>query len=85
MVGRDFTYAEDRPGQDNQVAILSHRLWKRRFGGNPRIAGTTVSLNDRAFTVIGVLPPGTPWLNSADIFVPMVHRPTPIEAASSSP
>src|SRR6187401_397623 len=27
------------------------------------------------FTVIGVLPPGTPWLNSADIFVPMVHRP----------
>jgi hypothetical protein len=55
-----------------------HRLWKRRFGGNPRIAGTTVSLNDRAFAA-GVLPPGTPWLNSADISCRWFTAPTPIE------
>ena len=54
--GRVFTTKEDRPGQE-QVVVLSHRLWTRRFAGNPSIVGKTLRLNGRQYEVIGVMPP----------------------------
>ena len=54
--GRVFTGAEDAPGSD-RVAVLSHRLWTRRYGGNPSIVGREIRLNAQPFTVIGVMPP----------------------------
>ena len=39
LVGRTFTAAEDQPGSD-QVVVLSHRLWVRRFGGTPMLGRT---------------------------------------------
>jgi putative ABC transport system permease protein len=38
--------------------LLSYGLWQRRFGGNPSIVGTSLTLDSQAFTIIGVLPPG---------------------------
>ena len=55
--GRSFLPEEDRPG-GRAVAMISARLWKRRFSGNPEIAGTTVQLESTACTIIGVLPEG---------------------------
>ncbi len=55
-IGRDFFPDEDRPGHNN-VAILSHELWQRRFGGDPNILNQTIKLDDQPFTVIGVMPP----------------------------
>lgn len=56
MLGRDFHPSEDRlRGPD--VAILSDRLWKRRFAADPAIVGRQVRLDDNLFTVIGVMPP----------------------------
>jgi putative ABC transport system permease protein len=40
------------------VVVLSHSFWRRRFGGDPRILGTTVALGTQPFTVIGVAPEG---------------------------
>jgi putative ABC transport system permease protein len=54
-LGRGFLPEEDRPG-NNQVAILSHRVWLQRFGGENGITGRTVRLNDAPYTVVGVLP-----------------------------
>jgi putative ABC transport system permease protein len=54
-IGRSFLPEEDRPGS-NSVAILSHGLWMERFGGRPEVVGSKVTLNDRSFTVVGVLP-----------------------------
>jgi predicted permease len=54
--GRFFLDEEDRvPGRD-AVAVISHGLWQRRFGGNPQAVGSTISLNGTAFRVVGVAP-----------------------------
>ena len=56
-LGRDFDPADDRlNGPD--VAILSNGLWQRRFHGDGTIVGREVTLNDKLYTVIGVLPVG---------------------------
>jgi putative ABC transport system permease protein len=55
--GRTFTAEEDRPG-GNRVAVISDRLWKRRFGADPRILGQTISLSGKSYRVIGITAPG---------------------------
>src|SRR5262249_19222061 len=53
--GREFDPADDRPGGP-AVAILSDALWRRRFAADPTIVGRQIKLNDRPYTVIGVMP-----------------------------
>jgi putative ABC transport system permease protein len=55
--GRTFTVEEDSPG-GSHVAMLSHALWLRRFGGDPRIIGKTISLSGDPYEVIGIIGPG---------------------------
>jgi predicted permease len=77
-LGRTFTPEDAKPGHDD-VAILSHDLWRRRFGGAPDIIGRTLSLNGHGVTVIGVMPPGFQWFiqelsltgKPAQIWVPL--------------
>src|SRR5262249_56365503 len=52
---RNFLPDEDRPGQ-NRVAILSYAAWSERFGAGRDIAGKTITLDDKSYTVVGVLP-----------------------------
>jgi predicted permease len=56
-VGRLFSPAEDVPGTE-RVIMLSEALWRRRFGGDPRILGRTITLGEQPYTVIGIIPPG---------------------------
>jgi len=77
VVGRDFLPEEDQPGHDNNVLLLRNKFWKTHFNGDPQIVGKTVRLNDKSFQVVGVLPPGEPWLDAADVFIPFVHRANP--------
>ncbi len=53
-LGRTFLPGEDQPGR-NQVVILSHGLWQRRFGSNPRVVGKVLRLNGENCTVVGVM------------------------------
>lgn len=55
-MGRDFIPTDDLPGAA-RVAVLSHRLWQRRFGGDPAILGKTIVLDSQVYSVVGVLPP----------------------------
>ena len=70
IAGRVLGAGDDEPGRDANVAILSHRFWTRRFANDAGIVGRTMTLNGVAHQVIGILPPGTPFLDSADAFVP---------------
>jgi predicted permease len=74
MLGRTFTQQEDMPNGGN-VVIISYGLWQRRFGGDPRIIGSSLSLANESFTIIGVL--GRDFLSDpeADIWLPFQFQP----------
>jgi putative ABC transport system permease protein len=63
ILGRDFSYAEDRNGFANGVIILGNKFWRSRFNADLHIIGKTLRLNDKACTIVGVLPPGEPWID----------------------
>ena len=55
QVGRTFLNAEEQPGRD-QVVVLGHALWIRRFNGDPAIVGQMVLLDGKPVQVVGVMP-----------------------------
>jgi putative ABC transport system permease protein len=59
-LGRVFTADEDRPGS-NDVVVLSHGFWMRRYAGDPSIVGRTVRMDGRPTTIVGVMPPGADY------------------------
>ncbi len=56
QIGRAFLPEEERPGA-RLVALLSDGFWRSRFAADPQVVGRAINLNDRSYTVIGVMPP----------------------------
>ena len=78
-VGRPLAPADEASG--SQVAVLTHGLWMRRFGGNPAVVGTSVILNGAPYTVVGVMSPGFLFpFRDAEIAVPLLLRDDPRRA-----
>jgi putative ABC transport system permease protein len=79
ILGRTFRPEEDEVPQRDAVVVLSSGLWQRRFGGDPGVVGRAIRLNDRSYSVIGVLPE---WFrgitDEAELWVPL-HMETPAE------
>ncbi|HUB79845.1 MAG TPA: ABC transporter permease [Bryobacteraceae bacterium] len=69
-VGRTFDSYEDSAGGP-RVAIVSHALWSQRFGGNPGLAGSHISIEQRDYLVIGVLAAGFHQDPPADLWLPL--------------
>jgi putative ABC transport system permease protein len=59
-LGRTFVPEDDEP--HHHVVILSHRFWKERFAGDPKIIGRVITLDNSAYTVVGVMPAGFQYL-----------------------
>jgi putative ABC transport system permease protein len=76
LLGRDFQASDDRHRGPN-VAILSDRLWRRRFGADRAIVGKQVRLDDTLYTVIGVMPASFENVlnTSAEIWAPLQYDP----------
>lgn len=84
FIGRLFLPQEDQPGQP-VTAVLSYGFWKSKFGGNPNILNTTLTLNGKQATVVGVLVPGfslnhevmptVSGIDKGDIFMPLPLAP----------
>ncbi|MEJ2215502.1 MAG: ABC transporter permease [Gemmatimonadota bacterium] len=71
--GRAFLPQEDRRGAAAPVVILSHALWRDRFGGDPAMIDSTISLSGVPYTVVGIAPPGFRGLSTivrTDVWVP---------------
>jgi len=79
-IGRPFAPDENRDGQDD-VAVISHGLWQRRFGGDMGILARKVRLDNRVYRVIGVMPEGFQAPSDArgsdpvDVLAPLVVPP----------
>jgi putative ABC transport system permease protein len=69
VLGRAFVPEDDKP-ETISVAIISHGLWKRRFGSDPAIVGKQVQMSSRPITVIGVMPPGFEFPEQTQVWVP---------------
>jgi predicted permease len=94
QLGRAFSAEENEPGRDN-VVLLSHGLWRRRFGADPGIIGRTLSLSDRSYTVIGVMPPsfqfpmslfvikGVTFTQPAELWTPVTFSADRLKARAS--
>jgi len=57
IAGRTLAADDFQPGRD-QVTLITDRLWRREYAASPDIVGRTLSLDDRVYTLVGVLPPG---------------------------
>jgi putative ABC transport system permease protein len=67
-LGRTFVAEEVERGE--LVAVLSHTLWERRFGADPAIINQTITLDNRKFTVVGVMPPQFQYPPGVEIWQP---------------
>ena len=76
LLGRTFLPEEDTP-TGPRAALMSYETWQSRFGGDQRIVGRVVTLDDAPFTVVGVLPPGLKLGRTAAIGPPG----TPLDVA----
>src|SRR6266571_5124742 len=70
LLGRTFRAEEDKAGA-GPVAILSDGLWNRKFGSAQDVLGENITLNGKAYTIIGVAPGHITGLSNTDIFVPI--------------
>ncbi len=85
MLGRAYTAEEDVPDAP-RVAVLSHALWQRRFGGDPAVIGRTVQIEGEAREIIGVMPPGFDYPDDIDLWLPARLDPeNPITGSFSFP
>jgi predicted permease len=68
-LGRGFAAADEQAGHP-AIAILSHALWQRRFGADPSVVGKQVILDEKIYTVTGVMPAGFQYPKLIDVWVP---------------
>jgi predicted permease len=83
LLGRLLTPEDDRP--DNAITVISYGYWQRRFGGDRSVVGSTVRLNGKPFTIVGVTPAeffGVTVGGSNDITVPLRSNDRPGSGAS---
>jgi putative ABC transport system permease protein len=70
-LGRPFTADEDRRGGDTLVAVISDRLWRRRFAADPGAVGRSIELDGVRRRILGVMPAGFDFPGESDIWVPI--------------
>jgi putative ABC transport system permease protein len=68
--GRVFTNEEDKPG-GTPVVVLSYPLWQRRFGGQTSILNQAITLNNKSYTVIGIMPESYLYPSRVEMWVPV--------------
>ncbi len=79
-IGRAFTAEEDASAR-RDVVLLSDKLWRARYGGNPGVVGGTVRLNGVIHTIVGVMPRGFSHPYQSDVWAPLRYREDPANTA----
>ena len=82
LAGRTFAPGED-DAKAPRVAVISEKLWRRRFGADPGVLGRSLTLNGNPYTLVGILRQGVQLPGAADVWVPFVFEPDDIKARGS--
>ncbi|HUL74878.1 MAG TPA: ABC transporter permease [Vicinamibacterales bacterium] len=82
-LGRTFVPSDDVLGAE-PVLILSHAFWQKQFGGDANVVGKVVQMNDRAHTIVGVLPAIGQYPNDNDVYMPTSACPFRADAEPDS-
>jgi putative ABC transport system permease protein len=69
LLGRTFIESDDDEGAE-AVLVLGHAYWQTKFGADRNIVGQVFEMNNRAHTVVGVLPPVPHYPNEVDVYMP---------------
>jgi predicted permease len=69
-LGRAFAPGEDEPGV-GPVVLISADLWQRKFGAAPDVLGKSLTLDDKSYTIVGVLPASFTLYRGAEVYVPI--------------
>ena len=70
LLGHTFTIGEEQPNSDT-VAILSYALWQQTFGGSTDVVGSTITLDDRSYRIVGVMRNDFAWPRTAALWIPL--------------
>ena len=73
-LGRAFSAPEEQPGAD-QVAVVSYGFWQQRFAGDAGLLGKTIQMNEKKYTVIGIMPRGFDYPVPMELWVPLALSP----------
>ncbi len=74
VLGRVYQDRECHPGHD-AVAVLSYAFWQKHFGGDRAVLGRSINLDDRAYSIIGVLPRSMQYPSVSEVFLPLAPTP----------
>lgn len=86
ILGRTFRPDEEQPGHEN-VVMISNAVWKTHFGADPNVINRSITLDEKPYTVVGVLPAGFDLLgfgHSLDIWMPLSFLPDEIRRDNPS-
>ena len=72
--GRFFLPEEDKPGANN-VAIVSERFWQRRYGRDEAILQSTLTLDNKPYSIVGVMPASFRFPGEFDVWLPLALDP----------
>jgi putative ABC transport system permease protein len=73
-MGRAFFPEEDQAGRE-QVAIVSHGFWERRYGSDPELLGQAIQLDGRSYTVVGIMPQQFDYPVPMELWIPLALTP----------
>jgi putative ABC transport system permease protein len=76
-LGRWFSPLEQKQGEGSGVAVIGWSLWTRRYNQDPGVLGKSLSLDERDYTIIGVLPDGFRFPYNGEVWLPMIAASNP--------
>jgi putative ABC transport system permease protein len=82
LAGRTFAPGED-DAKAPRVAVISEKLWRRRFGADPSVLGRSLTLNGEPYSLVGILRQGIQLPGAADVWVPFVFSPDDVKSRGS--
>jgi hypothetical protein len=83
LLGGLFSTEEEQPSR-HHVAVISEKLWKRRYSSDTAIVGKDIQINQESYHVVGVIAPILAYRFAADIWIPMTFSPADLTSQASS-